>query len=116
MTLFIDVDDTLVLWLTRDSAEGPHPYGAGAQGWARNQALLDAVERWRVSRPLEAVVVWSGGGREYAERWRDQLMPEAEHALNKDIRLPGPADVCVDDQYLKVSAQLLTWQEFVEDD
>lgn len=70
-TLYIDIDDTLVTWLSEE--DGPHPYGAGAKEWRVNQGVLGLAERWE-----GPIVVWSGGGKDYAEMWGNRLL----HHLN----------------------------------
>ena len=113
--LFIDCDDTLVLWLGEDGEVdgGPNPYGGGKEKWEPNRALIAAIESSR--EEYEEVVVWTGGGSDYARVWRDRLLPWAHHAIAKDTRIPGSEDVCVDDAVLRVAAALLTPQEFIEE-
>lgn len=120
--LFVDCDDTLVLWLNDGKVtagpllpEGPHPYGAGADRWLPNEVLIEAIRARQKAEP-RTLVIWTGGGTDYARTWADRLMPnEYDAALSKDTRLPLPGDLCIDDMPLKVACDVLTWQQFVEE-
>jgi hypothetical protein len=122
MRLFVDCDDTLVLWLNDGKPtsgplvpEGPHPYGAGADRWLPNEALLVAVRAHMASSPDDHLIIWTGGGEAYARTWAGRLFPQGDYyaAISKDTRLPLPGDLCVDDMPMKVACDLVTWQEFV---
>lgn len=53
------------------------------------------------------LVVWSGGGERYAERWGEKAFGPAFdkrvgyfwHWAAKDMRTPTDQDICVDDMY-----------------
>ena len=110
--LFVDCDDTLIIWLNEHDQplEGQNPYGGGSQRWKFNDELVKAV----LSVSLKwQVVVWSGGGSDYAGDWRDRIDWPLANVASKDIRLPEPDDLCIDDQPIKVACPVLTWQEFV---
>ena len=84
MNLYIDCDDTLVLWLDEwgQPLEGQNPYGGGSQKWILNEPLIDAIKKWYISYqpPIRGeVIIWSGGGAQYAYRW-------AELAFMRDPR------------------------------
>ena len=87
--LFIDCDDTLVLWLGEDGEGdgGPNPYGGGKEKWEPNRALIAAIESSR--EEYEEVVVWTGGGSDYARVWRDRLLPWAHHAIAHCLEARG---------------------------
>ncbi len=110
-TLWLDCDDTLVIWLDEDGQplEGQNPYGGGSQRWKWNEELIRAID-WVSDWDL---AIWSGGGAQYAARWRDLLRWDLADAYSKDTRLPQPNDLCVDDMPLKVACEVMTWQEFV---
>ncbi len=113
--LFVDCDDTLIIWLDEHDQplEGQNPYGGGSQRWEFNDELVRAIEDAQGGEFIGAeVVVWSGGGADYAGRWRDRIWGFAS-AASKDLRLPGPDDLCIDDQPIKVACPVMTWQEFV---
>ena len=119
MTLFVDVDDTLVLFKRKDGTvlPGPHPYGSGPDvaSYAHNVALVQAILTWANQHRQERVVVWSGGGGEYAARWRDEIFTGVGPlvCLMKNTDLPAPGDICVDDMPLRTAGRVVTWQEFV---
>lgn len=118
--LFVDCDDTLVLWT--DAAGqvlgGPHPYGGGADEPVPNEALIEAIVARRGE--FEGVVLWSGGGRRYAAEWLRYLTPHGivpTVALNKDPRAPTADDLCIEDDPERWPfVNQCTWQEFVGND
>jgi len=90
-TLYIDIDDTLVTWLSDEG--GPHPYGHAAKDWRVNADVLAVAETW--DGPL---VVWSGGGRDYAEMWARRLLPHLQWTAEAKFNaIPGPGDLFIDD-------------------
>lgn len=90
--LFVDIDDTLVTWLGSGGGD-VHPYGAGAEAWRVNEAVRAYVKTWPGK-----VVVWSGGGADYAEMWARRLLPGLEWvAMSKHNPDPLPGDVFIDD-------------------
>ena len=114
MRIFVDCDDTLILWLDEEGQplEGQNPYGGGSQKWLWNEALIRAL------REIEdEIVIWSGGGRPYAQTWRERLQSAssvvAEWSMSKDTRIPQPDDLCIDDMPIQVACPVMTWQEFV---
>ena len=70
MNLFVDVDDTLVLYET----PGPNPYGVlHGVPWKPNTRLIDGIKQFSQANPTAQIVVWSGGGQEYAVEWANRL-------------------------------------------
>lgn len=113
--LFVDCDDTLVIW--DKAAEHKDAAGGLYHGdkWQPNVLVVDAVARWKHAHMDGTVVVWSGGGVEYAGMWGRRLLFGVPHvAISKDIGIPTAADVCVDDQPIKVQGLLLTPEQFIE--
>lgn len=95
-TLYVDVDDTLVHWLGH--REGPHPYGIGAERWEKNEGVFAVADEWL--RSGRRVVVWSGGGAEYAGLWAQRFWPNWPTGLEyaaKWPKVPMPDDVFIDD-------------------
>ena len=82
--LCIDCDDTLVLW--HDEEEGnKHPYGRNATGYDLNEPLIQKVKDMSKDN---IVLVWSGGGKEYAAYWAEQCFGNIGYVditNNKDI-------------------------------
>jgi predicted HAD superfamily phosphohydrolase YqeG len=79
-TIAIDVDDTLITWMVDGTA-------------IPNHNVLDLL-RWFV-RNKHDVIVWSGGGVEYAQRWAEKL------GVASDVRVvekgSEPVDIAIDD-------------------
>ena len=64
VSLFVDCDDTLVLYLE----VGPNPYGIyWGTPYEVNHRLVEGMLRFGERYPEALIVVWSGGGLEYAE-------------------------------------------------
>lgn len=115
--LFIDCDDTLITWLDEydQPKEGQNPYGGGSQRWRVNEAVRDAVLLWHEQNPCGEIVIWSGGGVDYARRWGWEVLPGTEHIAHfKDPRIPHAGDIVVDDAELKTFGTLLTLGQFIE--
>ena len=98
--LFIDVDDTLVLYL--DGGDGPHPLGLrNGLEFQGNFPLIEAIQEWMVRNPDGQLIVWSGGGSEYAREAADRFVPGlATWCFNKggqNLQLPSDGDTLVDD-------------------
>lgn len=105
--LYVDVDDTLVLWLIDGQpADGPLPFGTGAEDWRPNTRLILEIELWCDANPEGKLIVWSGGGDTYATMWGRRLLHHLPHeAMAKDPRILMPGDIYVDDMELKSNAQ-----------
>jgi len=99
--LFVDVDDTLVLY----DKVGPNPYGLyHGTPWTPNHRLVEGIKQFRLDNPTELIVVWSGGGLEYAHQWNHDLgFDDTIISLTKDVstlHLVRDGDIVVDDQDL----------------
>ena len=101
MTIFVDVDDTLVLYDPPRS--GPHPYGVyDGIPWKPNERLIEGLKA--AAKAGDKVIVWSGGGGRYAGWWVQQLelgdyvqecWTKTDTALRILVKLE---DVVIDDQ------------------
>ena len=104
MQIFVDCDDTLILY---DSHTGIHPYGSHTaihpygvrhgEPWRPNQPLVDALMETE-----HAVFVWSGGGACYAKTITGKLDLDFP-CLDKDettFELIQEGDVVIDEQDL----------------
>ena len=85
MTLFVDVDDTLIMY----DLPPPNPYGY-FQGipWRINQQLLDGVHQFHADNPETPIIIWSGGGDIGSERdcsWGK--VPQGKAQLTETTRL-----------------------------
>ena len=99
MTLFVDVDDTLIIY--DRPPPNPHGYNQGIP-WRVNQPLLDGIRRFHADNPEALIIIWSGGGKEYAEMWiyRYGLTGLAVGMLKDQwaLSLIQEGDIVVDDQ------------------
>ena len=94
-TLYLDCADTLVTWNRVYNARGE-------EAWQPNWDVVAAAERWQ-AQAMGKVVVWSEKGVSDAELWVRRLMPQLEVECRlKDMSLPRPGDVCIDDVTLPV--------------
>ncbi len=116
--LFIDCDDTLVLWLDERGMplKGENPMGVNSHdgNWKPNTRLILEIEKWVEINPHLEVIVWSGGGDFYAGGWGQRLLHHIEHvAYAKDTRVPMVNDIAIDDMdALKLRCPIrdpLTW-------
>lgn len=98
--LWVDVDGTLI-----DGEDRP------------NYALILAINKLVRSTNTE-LVVWSGGGAQYAEVWAHRLFPWTPFRVaSKDPWLPQPADLIIDDvlEFKSVHAtQVMLPEDFIE--
>lgn len=100
MNLWVDVDDTLVIY--GDTANLTHPYGSyHGTPWTANEPLLAGIKAFRRIYPDAMIVVWSGGGAQYAKEWVERLLPDTEvFAFGKNpvtATLIKERDIVVDD-------------------
>lgn len=90
--LFVDVDDTLILWpglgSLLDEEDWPKP----------NFDVIEFVERWDRANPDGKVIVWSLGGADYARKWAYTLLPgHYEDAYDKHPKPHLNGDLYIDD-------------------
>ncbi|KKL50258.1 hypothetical protein LCGC14_2307270 [marine sediment metagenome] len=115
MRLFVDVDDTIVLYKPESenvSGQGNrHPYGLMSDDslYVFNESLLKFIVAFREKYPESLIIIWSGGGKRYAQRVAEQA--GIGHLdltyLDKDMGtfpLVAEDDIVVDDQELAVAA------------
>jgi len=94
MRLFVDIDDTLILY----DLEANTPFTI-------NEKLLEGIKQFQQNNPDELIVVWSGGGKEYARMWGDKLGLEGITYLLKDkdsFWLVNSGDIVIDDQPMSI--------------
>ena len=96
-TLFVDVDDTLLLF----EGGGMHPYGYYGGNGLPNHALIERMRAWD-----GPIVVWSGGGEDYARMVGEAVLGTLQFtALDKSVEnfaLIQPGDIVVDDAPISV--------------
>lgn len=95
--LFVDCDDTLVLWDKAETAEGVYR----GDMYEINRMLAGNINCWLDVHPEYELVVWSGGGTNYALRWANLAFGSRRsfEILPKDMRIPQGDDICIDDMH-----------------
>ncbi len=97
--LFIDVDDTLILY-NSDSKINPYGFWNG-DPFEPNFGLINAIGEYREAFPDAMIVIWSGGGRDYARAAADHLFPDNDFAYMEkgwdSFPLVRDTDIVVDD-------------------
>jgi hypothetical protein len=116
--LFVDCDDTLILY--SQDGEIVHPYGVTrGEPHAYNRPLVNSVRAYVRDHPCALVVVWSGGGAQYARVIADIALPGVNvAAMTKDestFDLVRSQDIVVDDMDIKVPARVFRPDEWVYD-
>lgn len=94
--IYIDCDDTLY-----------HCKDDGS--WEFDSNILEIIRH-------NPVVIWSGGGKDYASMWLNRVENYLGYKLDacasaKVVTLPVVGDVCIDDQPISVVATLLHYSE-----
>lgn len=94
--LFVDCDDTIVTWNYVDGKEDLK----WADGHEMNVPLIGLIDCILDEHKEYELVVWSGGGIEYAHGWaREANFQHPFTILAKDMRTPEQWDICIDDMY-----------------
>lgn len=113
--LFVDCDDTLVLF---DGEAGEiHPYSFWRYDSCRpNESLIAFIKKFAKEHPNALIVIWSGGGKDYAQAVANELLPDVEVAATiKDkttFGLVRENDIVVDDQPIDVEAVVISPKTF----
>lgn len=104
--LFVDCDDTLVIY---ESATGEiNPYGAWkGEPFERNETLIKFLYEF----DTDFLVIWSGGGANYAEVIAnllgiDELNPTYLIKDKTTFELVRPGDIVIDDQNIEVDTEV----------
>ena len=109
MNLYVDVDDTLILWTFHKGLP--------------NAKLIAAIIKWRVEHPAsDYIFIWSGGGADYARGWCIKYLGQKlwnavfdkYKQLNDGVFAPRVGDICIDDQQIKTDAIVMTPEKFIE--
>jgi hypothetical protein len=96
--IFVDVDDTLVLWQTNSLKPDGEYLGTP---YTYNRPLIAALKCHYTDHPGAMIVIWSGGGRSYAKRFAEQIFG-GRHivTLGKEpdtVSLIRDGDIVIDD-------------------
>ena len=95
--LFVDVDDTLILW-SKDLRNGLY-----ATHYEPNIDVVHFVRVWRQFHPDGEITVWSLGGKDYAEKHASDHLPGLyDVCVAKYPRIPNPGEVYLDDDPLPI--------------
>lgn len=114
--LFIDVDSTLILY--------PHEDTGDDCEWQINGRLLRAIKKYCLSQPWRSdrhMVVWSGGGRAYAETWLERISFISPVLMGAEPYAKNPVmvfsrDLCIDDAIEFVApCRVVTPEQFIEE-
>jgi len=108
--LFIDIDDTLVIF--PDHLPGPNPFGVtNGLPHRTNEPLVDAVREWLALNSAGQVVFWLGGGEEYARNVASRLIPDIAAwyftKSGQNLGLPGTGDTVVDDDRVSLGTEMV---------
>ncbi len=107
--IFIDCDDTLLIY---DSIGERHPLGyLQGESYHINESLVDSIRAWAYDNPCSMVVVWSGGGADYARTVTNIVFPYTHgiQTMKKDrttFYLVRAGDIVIDD--MADSVEVLT--------
>ncbi len=114
--LFVDCYDTLIVYI--DGDDEPHPNGViQGQMYRINEPLAASVKAYVEDNPCSLVVVWSGGGAQYARTIADIVLPGVDvMTMIKDetsFHMVRAGDIVIDDMNLRVPAKVLRPNEWV---
>ena len=103
MNIFVDCDDTLLLYRST-RLHNPYGYWHGI-AYLPNTRLIQGIVQFRLDNPESKIVIWSGGGGEYAKECATHLgiASICDSFLVKDttnFHLIQSGDVVVDDDDL----------------
>jgi len=91
MTIAFDVDDTLII-------------PAIATGFDRDVPNYEtiAVYRWFKAQG-HYMIIWSGGGQDYARMWADRLGLTADEIIAKTTDRKEEIDIAIDDSMIELA-------------
>jgi hypothetical protein len=97
--LYVDIDDSLIKWISGQPE--PHPYGFGADRWEWHWGVIKLLKEHK-----GPAIIWSGGGEEYARTWLTRLFSQLDmsdcladpiYAMGKQPVSLQEGDIFVDD-------------------
>ena len=97
--VFCDCDDTLIRFLDHQEKHYSGIYDGSK--WEPNYELITAVRNFREFTP-SLLIVWSGGGKEYAKKWARTFFNWGEPSFwclkdSKAISIARDGDIIIDD-------------------
>ena len=116
--LFIDIDDTLIIYPQHQP--GPNPMGVtNGLPYETNESLVEAIKTWLRRDPNGQVVIWSGGGEEYARTISAGILVGVAAwyftKSGQNLTLPGPDDIVVDDDHDSLGPNMVSPRIFLPD-
>jgi phosphoserine phosphatase len=91
LKIAFDVDDTLIVPAVATGFDIDVP----------NYETI-AIYRWFQAQG-NYMIIWSGGGKDYAERWAEKLGLTADEILAKDTKYQNEIDIAFDDSDIKLA-------------
>ncbi|KKM94791.1 hypothetical protein LCGC14_1194700 [marine sediment metagenome] len=122
--LFVDCDDTLIIydniactWPEVPCEVHGHPFGVlRGETYKVNEPLAASIKRWAYDNPRALVVIWSGGGSQYARAIADIALPGVDvMTMIKDetsFHMVRSGDIVVDDMSLDVPTKVYQPREW----
>lgn len=109
MRLFVDIDDTLILW---NKAKEDSSF---LTRYSPNPAVIRFVRVFRQFHPGHEVIVWSLGGKDYAEKHAADYLPGMyDECRSKYPHIPSMGDVFLDDDPLPSYRHLTIHPDMLE--
>lgn len=113
MKLFVDCDDTLVVWHEEHQNQDKTLWIR--DNWSLDEYLIGFLEGVLATEEDMTLIIWSGGGLDYATLWAERCKFSTPWiALSKDTTIPKDEDICIDDErlVLRNKARVFTKEEF----
>ncbi len=123
--LFVDCDDTLIVyddiactWPEEPCEVHAHPFGVlRGETYKINDPLAASVKAYVEDNPCALVIIWSGGGAQYARAIADVALSGVDvMTMIKDktsFHMVRPGDIVVDDMPLDVPTKVYRPDEWV---
>ena len=123
--LFVDCDDTLIIydnivcaWPDKPCEVHDHPFAVTrGETYKINEPLVASIKAYVEDNPCALVVIWSGGGAQYARAIADVVLSGVDvMTMIKDktsFHMVRPGDIVVDDMSLYVPTQVYQPDEWV---
>ncbi len=120
--LFVDCDDTLIIydniactWPNEPCEVHDHPFAVlRGETFKINESLAASIKRYAYDNPCALVVVWSGGGAQYARAIADIALPGVDvTTMIKDkttFHMVRAGDIVVDDMAQTVNVPTKAYQ------
>lgn len=91
LKIAFDVDDTLII----------PPIATGLEIDTPNYEIIN-IYKWFQNQGHH-MIIWSGGGKDYAEMWARKLGLKANEIITKDTKLKDKIDIAFDDCWITLA-------------